>query len=137
MSLCVTCHMTHIMCHMSNVTCHLSPTSNMLHVPCNFFWEAGGREKLIHLVDRGSVIHTPHPTPHLVLIQITIVVYCNSFDSVENLKSATYFRFTKISNFYIFEICTFIIHTIAIAPFRQANKGYHKVIKFSVRVCNQ
>ena len=60
-----------------------------------------------------------HPlgTPRLVLIRTTIVVYCNSIDSVENLKSAKYFRFSKISNFYIFEIRTFIIHTFAITPF--------------------
>ena len=59
-----------------------------------------------------------HPlgTPCLVLFRTTIVVYCNSIDSVENLKSAKYFRFSKISNFYIFEIRTFIIHTFAITP---------------------
>ena len=52
----------------------------------------------------------------LVLIETAIVVYCNFIDSVENLNSATYFIFSKISNFYIFEICTFIIHTFAITP---------------------
>ena len=52
----------------------------------------------------------------LVLIQTTIVVYCNFIESVENLNSATYFRFSKISNFYIFEIRTFKIHTFAITP---------------------
>ena len=54
----------------------------------------------------------------LIFIRTTIVVYCNSIDSVENLKSATYFRFSKISNFYSFEIRTFIIHTFAITPMR-------------------
>ena len=40
-------------------------------------------------------------TPCLVLIRTTIMDYCNSIDSVENLKNATYSRFSKISNFYI------------------------------------
>ena len=64
----------------------------------------------------GWQVSHPLGTPHLVLIRTTIVVYCNSFDSVENLKSAKYFRFSKISNFYIFEIRTFRIHTFAITP---------------------
>ena len=46
----------------------------------------------------------------------TIMLYCNFIYSVENLNSATYFRFSKISNFYIFEFRTFKIHTFAITP---------------------
>ena len=55
-------------------------------------------------------------TTCLVWIRTTIVVYCNSIDSVENLKSATYFRFSKISNSYIFEIRKFTIHIFSITP---------------------
>ena len=83
-----TSHVALVTRHPSYVTCHMS------HVTCN-----------LCLV-----------TPSLILIQTTIVVYCKSIDSVANLKSATYFRFLKISNFYIFEILTFIIHTFAITP---------------------
>ena len=78
------------------------------------FWGEGGRAKIG--TSSGWQVSHPLGTPHLVLIRTTIVVYCNSFDSVENLKSAKYFRFSKISNFYIFEIRTFIIHTFAITP---------------------
>ena len=109
--LCVTCHMTYIMYRMSPVTYHMS------HVTCSFFGGEGGRAKLG--VSSGWRVCHPLGTPRLVFIRTTIVVYCNSIDSVENLKSAKYFRFSKISNFYIFEIRTFIIHTFAITPDEQ------------------
>ena len=80
--LCVTCHMTHIMCHMSPVTHH------MVHVTCHiyFFGGEGGRAKIG--TSSGWRVSHPLGTPHLVLMRTTIVVYCNSIDSVENLKSA-------------------------------------------------
>ena len=87
----------------------------MSYVTCIFFGGGeGGREK----IDASSEWRVCHPlgTSCHVLIQTTIVVYCNSFDSVENLKHTTYLRFSKISHFYIFEICTFIIHTFAFTP---------------------
>ena len=112
------CYMSHDIYHVSHVTCHLSyVTCHMSHVTCIFFIffrGEGGRAKIG--TSSGWWISHPLGTPHLVLIRTTIVVYCNSIDSVENLKSAKYFRFSKISNFYIFEIRTFIIHTFAITP---------------------
>ena len=86
---------------------------NWSHFPPNFF--LGGRANIG--VSSGWRVCHPLGTPCLVLIRTTIVVYCNSIDSVENLKRAKYFKFSKISNFYIFEIRTFIIHTFAITPF--------------------
>ena len=58
----------------------------------------------------------PLGTPRIVLIRTTFVVYCNFIDSVGNLKSATFFKFSKISKVYVFKIRTFIIHTFAITP---------------------
>ena len=91
---------------MSHVTCHMSYVV--------FVWEGGGGAKIG--ASSGWRVCHPMGTPSLVLIQTTIVVYCNSIESVENLKSFKYFRFSKISNVYIFEIRTFLIHTIAITP---------------------
>ena len=74
----------------------------------------GGRAKIG--ASSGWRVRYPLGSPRLVLIRTTLMVYCNFIESVENLKSATYFKFSKISNFYIFEIRTFIIHTFAITP---------------------
>ena len=74
----------------------------------------GGRAKIGAY--SGWRVGHPLVSPRLVLIQTTVVVYCNSIDSVEHLKSAKYFKFSKISNFYIVEIHTFKIHTFAITP---------------------
>ena len=65
-------------------------------------------------IGASNWLRVRHPlgTPRLVLIRTTNVVYCNSIDSVDNLKSAKYFLFSKISNFYIFEIRTFKISHI-------------------------
>ena len=72
-----------------------------------------------------------HPLgrPCLALIWTTIVVYSNSIDSLENLKSAYSFRFSKISNFYIFEIRTFIIHTFAIIPNQSTNRPMTRLLE--------
>ena len=89
----------------------------MSNVTCIFFCGGegeGGRAKIG--TSSGWRVCYPLGTPCLVLIRTAVVVYCNFIDSVENLKSATYFKFSKISNFYIFEIRTFIIHTFAITP---------------------
>ena len=133
------CQITNVTCHISCVTCHISfvrwhhyhktvialimqvwesvhhpqcVTSHIQHVV--FFGGGGGKGKIG--ASSGWWVCHPLGTPRLVLIRTTIVVYCNSIDSVENLKSAKYFRFSKISNFYIFEIGTFVIHTFAITP---------------------
>ena len=92
--LCITCHMTHIMCHLSPVTHHMSDVTYSMW---NFFWGEGGRAKIGTF--SGWQVSHPLGTPHLVLIRTTIVVYCNSIDSIENLNSATYFRFSKKYNF--------------------------------------
>ena len=89
--------------HISCVACHLSRVGILLE----------GSKAKIHASSGWRVCH-PLGTRCLVLIRTTIMVYCNSIDSVENLKSATYFRFSMISKFYSFEICTFIIHTCVI-----------------------
>ena len=119
--LCVKCHMTHIIFRMSPVTCTQ--------------FVGGGKAKL----GASSGLRVCHPlgTPRLVLIRTTIVVFCNSIDSVENLESATYFIFSKISNFYSFEICTFIIHTFAITPICSSTlilASYHLI---SESLCSQ
>ena len=90
----------------------------MSHVACDIYFFGGEGDRAKIGTSSGWQVSHPLSTPHLVLIRTTIVVYCNSFDSVENLKSAKYFRFSKISNFYIFEIRTFIIHTFKITPWR-------------------
>ena len=94
---------------MSHVACHMS---------CVVFFLGGGGDGGRANIAASSGWRVCHPlgTPCLLLIQTTIVVYCNSIDSVENLKSATYSKFSKISNFYVLEICTSIIHTFAITP---------------------
>jgi hypothetical protein len=92
----------------------------MSNVTCSFFL-GGGRAKIG--ASSGWRVRYPLGTPHLVLIQTTIVVYCKCIDSVEDLKSATYFKFSNISNFYIFEIRTFIIHTFAITPITEQGVG--------------
>ena len=117
------CYMSHDTYHLSNVTCHLSyVTCHMSHMTCHmyffyyyFFWGRRGGQGKISTSSEWRVC-CPLGTPRLILIQTTIMVYRKSIYSVENLKSAKYFRFSKISNFYIFEICTFIIHTFAITP---------------------
>ena len=60
--------MSHVMCHMSPVTYQMSHvTCHMTHVICSFFFLGGGRggwgigQKLLHLLDGGSVIHWAHP----------------------------------------------------------------------------
>ena len=80
---------------MSHVTCRMS------HVIYSFFWVVfwggrgeGGGAKIA--ASSGWRVCHPLGTPCLLLIQTTIVVYYNSIDSVENLKSDTYFRFSKI-----------------------------------------
>ena len=118
----VTYHVSHIMCHMSPVIYHMSHVTfhishfirHMLHIYIIFRGGVGGRATIGASI--GWRVCHPLGTPRLVLIRTTIVVYCNSIDSVENLKSAKYFRFSKISNFYIFEICKFLSHTFAITP---------------------
>ena len=72
--------MSQVTFHVSHVTYHVSDDIKAVRARILQFWDS---------------------------IQTTIVVYRNSIDSVENLKSATYFRFSKISKFYIFEICPF------------------------------
>ena len=91
----VTWHISCVICYLPPIICHLS------HVA--FLKREGDKGK----VSASSGWRFCHPlgTSRLVFIQTTIV---------ENLKSATYFRFSKISNFYIFDIHTFIIHTFAI-----------------------
>ena len=85
-------------------------------ITCSFlFWGGGGGRAEIAASSGWRVCH-PLGTLRLVLIQTTIVIYCNFIDIVENLKSATNFRLSKISTVYILEIRTFIIHTFAIYP---------------------
>ena len=50
-----------------------------------------------------------------ICIQSNIVVYFNSNDSIQNLKSTNFFK-TKIQNCKIFESLSILIHTIARNP---------------------
>ena len=81
-----------------------------------FFILGGGGGRAEIAASSGWRVCHPLGTLRLVLIQTTIVIYCNFIDIVENLKSATNFRLSKISTVYILEIRTFIIHTFAIYP---------------------
>ena len=125
----ITPSVSHVTCHLSHFTRHIS------HVKCYmcffyFFWGGGGGRAKTG-ASSGWRVRYPLGTPRLVLIRTTIVVYCNFIDSVENLKSATYFKFSKISNFYIFEIRTFKIHTFTITPkFRASLHGSWNFAKF-------
>ena len=105
----VTWHISCVTCHMSPITCHI------WHVFNFFCWEESSKNGAAS----GWRVCHPLGTPCLVSIRTTIVVYSNSIDSLDNVNSATYFRFLKISNFYIFEIRTFIIHTFVITPLRK------------------
>ena len=105
-------YMSHDTYHVSHVTCHLSHVTYDMY---SIFW---GESSKNGAASGWRVCH-PLGTPCLVSIRTTIVVYSNSIDSLDNVNSATYFRFLKISNFYIFEIRTFIIHTFVITPLRK------------------
>ena len=113
----IKCHMSHVICHRSHVTCHMSHvTCRMSQIICSCFLGGGEGGRANIAASSGWRVCHQLGKPCLLLIRTTIMVYCNSIDNVENLKSATYSRFSKISNFYIFEIRTFIIHAFAITP---------------------
>ena len=114
----------HVTWQLSCFTCHLSPnTCHMSQVFRCFFWGGGPK------IGASNWLRVFHPlgTYRLVLIRTTNMVYCDSIDSVENLKLLHILDFQRYQAFTALRFAHLKFHTFAIT---QSQTGRARELKF-------